>query len=114
MYIIDRGVVTIKPKQPYLNWVKNLPDPDTKITLEELRNDCDAFLVPENDSDPDGMKFIKANYGWLFESQLENWWRMEADWPATRDWKTFKEWFDIEFHSVVIDSADQPISRDEW
>ncbi len=114
MYAIDRGVAIIKAKQPFLDWVRNLPDPDTTITLERLHDDCDALLVPESDSDPDGMKFIKANHDWLFEMMLEGWWTDEASWPKKRDWKTFNEWFDVDFHSVLIDPTERPIKKEEW
>lgn len=50
MKTINRGVAIIKPKEPYLNWIRNLPDPDMEIGLKELRTDCTAVLVPEKDS----------------------------------------------------------------
>ena len=114
MYSINRGVAVIKPKQPFVDWLKNLPDPMPDITLDELRTDCQVILVPERDCDPDGMKYIRANLSLIFEVMLEGYWTDEADWPVKRDWRMFKEWFDVEFHSVVDDITDDSILKEEY
>lgn len=66
------------------------------------------------DSELDGVKFLRENFHELFEMLLADWWLKEDDWPEKIDWKTFKDWFDVEFHSVLIDPTDQPISKEEW
>src|SRR2546425_432127 len=33
----------------------------------------------------------------------------ESTWPATRDLKTFRRWFRVDIHSVVVDVADDDI-----
>lgn len=117
MYAINRGVAIIKPKQPFLDWVRALPDPDehvSRMTLASLRQDCTCILVPERNSDPDGLKFIRENLSWLFERMLEGMWTDENDWPVKRDWKTFREWFEVEFHSVLLDPTDRPVYKEEF
>lgn len=115
MYTIDRGLVVVKPKQPYLNWIRALPDPDDKITLEVLRDgECLSILIPEDDDDSTGMRFVESNCDWIFEMSLKAWWTDDKDWPAKRDWATFREWFDVEFHSIVIDPLDEPIEKEEY
>ncbi len=104
----------IKPKQPFLDWLKKLPDPMPDATLDELRTDCEVILVPERDSDPDGMKYIQSNHGFVFEMVLDGYWTDETGWPVKRDWRTFKEWFDIEFHSVVNDLSEECIIKEEY
>jgi hypothetical protein len=37
----------------------------------------------------------------------------ESDWPKVRDLKLFREWFDIKFHSLVLDLVDEPLEDDE-
>jgi hypothetical protein len=37
--LINRTVAIIKPKQPFLDWLKGLPDWDVKLTLRELREE---------------------------------------------------------------------------
>lgn len=114
MHSINRGVAIIKPKQPFLDWLQKIPDPMPDITLDELRTDCEVILVPERDSDPDGMKYIHANCRFIFEMMLDGYWTDENDWPKKIDWRLFKEWFDVEFHSVVNDLSDDPIIKEEY
>lgn len=113
MYEIDRGVIIIKYKQPFLDWVRNLPDPDNSITLDDLNNDNTAYLVPDPEDDVDGMDFIKDNYAWIFEETLNGWWTDEKDCPVKRNLKTFLDWFNYEYHSVVVDPVDAPIIKED-
>ena len=48
-----------------------------------------------------------------FELQLAAWTEDESAWPATRDLKTFREWFRIDVHSVVVDVPDDEIEGEE-
>jgi hypothetical protein len=50
---------------------------------------------------------------WLFEFQLSAWTDDEASWPATRDLATFRAWFRIDIHSVVVDVGDDDIEGEE-
>ncbi len=51
-------------------------------------------------------------YDLIFEEELASWWTVRKDWPLQRNLETFKKWFDIEFHSVVIDIFDAPLEDD--
>jgi hypothetical protein len=46
-------------------------------------------------------------------SQERDWQRDENTWPQKRDFKTFKEWFEVEVHSVVLDTVGGEIFDDE-
>ena len=52
-------------------------------------------------------------YGYIFEEQLGDWWNDEKDWPKNRNMTLFKQWFDVEFHSVVIDLVDDVLVNEE-
>ncbi|MBF0289410.1 MAG: hypothetical protein HQM14_16460 [SAR324 cluster bacterium] len=39
MYLINRDIAIIRPKQSFLDWILSIED-DAGITLEELRNDA--------------------------------------------------------------------------
>ena len=39
--------------------------------------------------------------------------RTKTAWPATRDLATFREWFRVDIHSVVVDVADDDIEGEE-
>jgi hypothetical protein len=44
---INRSLIILKPKQPFLAWIRTLDDEDQDLTLEELAEDSTAYLIPE-------------------------------------------------------------------
>jgi hypothetical protein len=106
---IDRSLIILRPKQPFLDWARSLDDESKDITLESLNEDSTAYLIPEIWQDSDQEEFLKTCYDILLEEQLEGWWTDEAAWPQQRDLKMFLDWFEVEFHSLVFDLCDGPI-----
>lgn len=51
MYTINRSIAIIRPKQPFVDWVNELPDAEWKSSLSDFKNDCFALLIPEYNSD---------------------------------------------------------------
>ena len=49
----------------------------------------------------------------ILEDQLSGWWTDENDWPKIKDMETFREWFDLEFHSLVINLVDGPLGDED-
>jgi len=112
MYIINRSIAIIRPKQPFLAWILSVED-DVGVTLEELRNDANVLLIPEYDSQEDALEYIYTNYENIFEMELEDWYTVEECWPENRSLKFFKEWFDVEIHQMIIDTVDGFIEKEE-
>jgi len=108
---INRFVAIIKPKQPFLDWLKSQPDWDSDTTLEKLRDECNALLVPEYDTNEQAMCYIERNYKTIFELQLFDWYTDESMWPEKRTLKVFRDWFDVEIHSMVYDMVDEHIIK---
>jgi hypothetical protein len=102
-------VIILRAKQPFLDWARALDDGDRDLTLEALSEDNTAYLVPVIWYDYDRQPMIEWCYDILFEEQLYAWWTDKAAWPKKRDLKTFLEWFEVEFHSMVLDLCDEPI-----
>src|SRR5262245_27708942 len=101
---INRCLMIVKPKQPFLKWVNSLESEDNAdLTLEELRNDSTAYLVPEYADDDEQAGIIEWCHKYVFEQELLAWYTTEDEWPQKRDQETFLKWFDVEFHSVVMD-----------
>jgi hypothetical protein len=40
-------MVIIKPKQPFMDWLESTPGWDLNLSLEDIRDDCMALLIPE-------------------------------------------------------------------
>ncbi len=106
---INRSLVTLKPKQPFLDWARTLDDEDKDFTLEQLGEDSIAYLIPELWQDSDGQELLESWYDILFEERLAGWWTDETAWPEKRDLKMFLDWFEVEFHSLVFDLCNEPI-----
>ena len=49
--------------------------------------------------------WVRRNYRQLFEAELEGWYTDPELWPQERTYELFQAWFDVECHSVVVDTA---------
>ncbi len=107
---VNRGVIIVKPKPPFVDWVNSADDDGVVITLEEVCQDCTAYLTPEIEDDNELREFLEQDYPLLFEQELVDWNQDEGTWPIKRDFDTFLEWFDVEFHSVVLDLSEGELS----
>jgi hypothetical protein len=115
MRVINRTAVTITGGQPFIDWMRDT-DADFNrgaITVARARAYGSAFLLPEFDLEEDLQEWVEDNVAWLFDFQLSAWTENEAAWPPTRDLKTFRDWFRIDIHSVVVDVADDDIEGEE-
>ena len=46
---------------------------------------------------------------------LVDWYTDESLWPKKRSLKMFREWFDIQYHSMVWDLAvREPLELEDW
>ena len=115
MRLLNRTAVTITGAQPYLDWMLH-HDADAdrgQITVGRAKPYGAAFLLPEFELEEDVHEWVEDNAAWLFEFQLSSWSDDESAWPQPRDLKTFREWFRIDFHNVVVDVADDDIEGEE-
>lgn len=112
--MINRAAVILKYKAPFIQWV-NDADPyknNPGITLESENKDCTVYLILEDDAE-NIEEWISLNFKQLFESEIEDWYTDESLWPKNRNRKLFDKWFDVECHSVIIDTVDGKIVDDE-
>lgn len=109
MYLVNRSLVIIRPKKPFLNWLNAMPDLDFELSLADIRVDCTAIMVPEAGEEEDVIAYIDDLAPSLFEMELASWYMDETVWPKDRSLKAFWEWFDVEIHLEVLDSADADI-----
>jgi len=105
MLELERIVVLIKPKQKMYQWLKNQPETDPKLTLHKLRSDSTALLIPPFKTPKKAREYIEGIYPGIFENELESWHIPEERWPDDRSIEVFAEWFDVEYHSLVLDLA---------
>ena len=111
MRVVNRTAVTITGAQPFVDWMRET-DADFNrgaVTVPRAKAYGSAFLLPEFDQEEDLQEWVEENATWIFELQLAAWTDDEASWPASRDLKTFREWFRIDIHNVVVDVPDDDI-----
>jgi hypothetical protein len=115
MRVVNRTAVTITGAQPYIDWMRQTDADFNKgaVTVARAKAYGSAFLLPEFDLEEDLQEWVEDNASWLFEFQLSAWTDDEASWPATRDLATFRAWFHIDIHSVVVDVGDDDIEGEE-
>jgi hypothetical protein len=115
MYVINRSAAVIRPRQALVDWVNSQPDSvDEPVSLEEAREDPTVFLLPDFDSNEEAWSYVEDLSRDIFEIELIAWYQDEATWPRRRDYQTFREWFDVELHTTVIDPYEDEIDREEF
>jgi hypothetical protein len=116
MRVVNRTAVTITGAQPYIDWMRRTDADFNKsaVTVPRAKAYGSAFLLPEFDLEEDLQEWVEDNAEWLFEFQLSAWTEDESTWPATRDLATFRGWFRVDIHSVVVDAGDDDIEGVEF
>ena len=71
------------------------------------------YLVADITSDEFKEELIQEFYQRIFDEQLSDWYTDEQGWPENRDVNMFKQWFEIEFHSMVFDLGGDSLEDDE-
>ena len=113
--MINRAAIILRYKQPAVKWVNDanpyheidMPE----VSLEEINREGAVYLVNDEDADNDGSlsAWIEMNFEVLFTNELEGWYADDTLWPDHRTLEMFHEWFDVECHTMILDTVDEPI-----
>jgi len=98
--MLNRAVLIVRPRQPYIDWAAGLDDSGL---VPEFEGEQTAYLIPSFEDDAEAEAVLKQIFPEIFERELEGWHTDEADWPKMRTFAMFKQWFHLELHSVVED-----------
>jgi hypothetical protein len=115
--VVNRAALILKYKAPAVQWV-NEADPSRdglQVSVEDVNDERTVYLIGEEDADGDEAidRWLRANYEKLFEAELEDWYTDPSLWPQERTWKLFRDWFDVECHTVLIDTVGDAIYDDD-
>lgn len=105
------GALTLRPKQPMLDWLNSLAGSEPGIKLSKLRNHPIAVLVPQLESEAQVLQFLESNLNRFFEQALLAWSLDLNAWPRKRDLRSFRELFEVELCMNVFDLG--PSERDQ-
>ncbi len=112
---INRDVLILSPKQPLIDWV-NYIFPNDKLDCPKLmgHDEADLFLIPEFYHYDDAVEFLKENFIVFFEQELFEWTTDETLWPKNLTWELFKEWFHYSIQSVIMDTLEEDIEKNDF
>src|SRR5437867_4398359 len=115
MRAVNRTAVTVVGAKPYIDWTLDTDGDANKgaVTVARAKTYGSAYLLLEFELEEDVEEWVEDNAAWLFEVQLAACTEDESTWPAVRDLKTFREWFRVDIHSVVVDVGDDDIEGED-
>ena len=115
MYQINRSVVVVRRKQPFVDWANstNAVGDTNVITLADVNDEPNVYLIPEYEDDKSLKRILPTAIACIWDSELSGWYTDEARWPRDRSANAFHEWFDLEIGSMVYDLLDDPIAKEE-
>ena len=108
--MLNRSVLIVWPKQPFLDWAAKLDDSGL---VPDADDEGTAYLIPNFESDKEAWEILEEIYPEVFENELWDWHTDESAWPQNRDFEMFRQWFEIELQSVVKDLCDDAIYDDD-
>lgn len=108
--MLNRAVLIVRPRKPYLDWAAGLDDSDLLPDPDDERT---VYLIPSFEDDDQAWAILQEVYAEVFERELYGWHTDETAWPQDRDFAMFQRWFDIDLHSIVEDLCAGPIVDDE-
>ena len=106
---VNRAVVVLHPKQPFIDWARVQSAGPKDAILEHASEPVHAYLVPGVPDDLDYDKLLRRYYGEMFRVELAAWVTDEDCWPKKRDLKAFKEWFAPDVLELVFDLTDNKL-----
>jgi len=113
MDTINRSAIVVRPAQPFLNWLHQVDPTSAHLTLEDLQREPTIYLVAECDSQEQAIEYLGESVRDIFEEQLDGWYRVPAVWPAKQDAVMLQSWFEISFHSMIVDICDDALEHEE-
>lgn len=105
MKIVNRGFITARPKQVFVDWA-NQQDNEFQI---DLNAEPSVYLIEEDFFEIDSI--IESNYKQIFECELAAVSDNDDDFPEIK-LSVFKEWFSLEVGSTVVDLEDNQLIAD--
>lgn len=108
MFFVDRNAVIVKPTAVFLDWLLKTADSLPDLTLEQIRSNCNTYLVPQCETPEETAGYFSAYWLNIFRAELASWEIPENQWPPITPTE-FARFFDLEFHDTVIDLDDNEL-----
>ena len=112
MDLVNRAVGLVRIKKPFLDWINSTGKPG-KLTLESVNRENHAYLLPEHDTPGELEEILDEVYEEIFELELAGFCTDRSNWPEI-SYTKFREWCNVEVHSMVFDPFDDEIEKEEY
>jgi hypothetical protein len=81
---VKRMAIQVRPKAPYINWANGLEEGGVKLGSEYLP-EGNIYLIEDSDDLALNLEaLLDRHYAAIFEEELGEWHRVDADWPQRR------------------------------
>ena len=106
---LARMLVLVKPKQPYVRWMRELYKDLAPTLVQCCRDSSLAFLIPSIDGEiAEAEHFVATYWRHFFAQMLSACELSPATWPQDRTLAMFRHWFDVELGDMVLDLGGYP------
>ncbi len=112
MDMLNRSALVVKPKQRFVDWLHAVDPTSHGITIADVCREPHIYLIEECDTAEDVADVLQELCEEIFEEQLNGWYRVPSSWPQDRSYAVFRQWFDYQHHSVLLDLCDEPLMYD--
>ena len=112
MNTINRTVILVTPKQPYIDWANSFEDGGPTISSGKLRHS--AYLIPDTYDEYNYKNWLKKNCKEIFIMELESWMVVPDSFPKKMTYKVFMEWFEIRVADSVFDFGKGKVVTEEY
>jgi hypothetical protein len=115
--VVNRGALILRYKEPAVRWIDDA-DPESSpssVTLESVNEERTVYLIGDSAGEDSHSleRWLKRHYAEIFERELEGWYTDPDLWPKERSYRLFREWFEPELHTVLIDLGDGALVDDD-
>lgn len=59
-------------------------------------------------------QWVMQRWRWFFEEQLGDWLTDPELWPEKRTPQVFRQFFDVEIHSMIFDVSGKALEIEDW
>lgn len=107
--MLNRAAIILKFKEPAVRWINEADpyDDDPEIDADTANHERTVYLISDKDGDTSATieRWIRRNWKILFEQELEGWYTDSSLWPQNLTIKLFREWFEVEYHTCIVDTV---------
>ncbi len=115
MFEINRGVIIVKRKQVFVDWINThgeLEKGET-ITLVDANSEPGIYMIPPYDEDEEFKEILPDAIERIWQAELSGWNTDENSWPKDLSVKKFHSWFSYEAAGIAFDLLDDELERQE-